>query len=206
MAARRAEDPGPVPLARPLTLANFADLEAVFGAKGCSFARGCWCMAYRISGRPRPPEGMTAAAFQREGLRALAASGPPPGLIGYDAAGAPAGWVAVGPREDFARLRRSPVMGPVDDRPAWAVVCFVVPGPLRGRGVARALLGHAVRHARAQGARIVEGFPVDKPGRSPDGWLWHGTKGLFAGAGFAEVARRKPTRPVMRLEIGAGGA
>ena len=34
---------------RPLTLARWGDLEAVFNARGCSVARGCWCMAYRRS-------------------------------------------------------------------------------------------------------------------------------------------------------------
>ena len=31
------------------TLARWGDLEAVF-SRGCSVARGCWCMAYRRSG------------------------------------------------------------------------------------------------------------------------------------------------------------
>lgn len=35
----------------PLTLARWDDLEAVFNAKGCSIARGCWCMYDRVSGK-----------------------------------------------------------------------------------------------------------------------------------------------------------
>ncbi|MGH8138007.1 MAG: hypothetical protein ACREVV_07405 [Steroidobacteraceae bacterium] len=34
----------------PVTPDRWCDLEAVFNAKGCSVARGCWCMAYRLSG------------------------------------------------------------------------------------------------------------------------------------------------------------
>ena len=30
----------------------------------------------------------------------------------------PVGWVSLGPRAEFARLQRSPVMKPVDERPA----------------------------------------------------------------------------------------
>ena len=30
-------------------------------------------------------------------------------------------------REDYAKLRRSAVMKPVDDVPVWSIVCFVVP-------------------------------------------------------------------------------
>jgi hypothetical protein len=31
--------------------------------------------------------------------------------------------------------------------------------------------------------------------------MWFGAKSMFDRAGFAEVARRKPTRPVMRKRI-----
>lgn len=134
-------------------------------------------------------------------MQELARKRPAPGLIGYDDERQPIGWVTLGPREAFARLQRSPVMKPVDDFPVWSIVCFVVPGPMRGRGVARELLGHAIDYARRRGARAVEGYPVDKPRRSQPQWLWHGAKSMFDAAGFVEIARRKPERPVMRLEL-----
>lgn len=37
---------------RPLTPETWADLEELFGLPGGSIVRGCWCMAYRRSGRP----------------------------------------------------------------------------------------------------------------------------------------------------------
>jgi hypothetical protein len=43
---------------------------------------------------------------------------------------------------------------------------------------------------------------VDKQQRSQDQWLWHGAKGMYDRAGFQEVARRKPERPLMRLGLG----
>jgi GNAT superfamily N-acetyltransferase len=187
--------------ARPLTPDRWTDIETLFQAKGCSFARGCWCMVYREVGTPVPPAGLSLAAFRKAALRDLAAGDPPPGLIGYDAADRPVGWVTVGPRPSFAKLQRSPVMKPVDAEPVWSIVCFVVPSPYRGQGVARALLDHAIRHARDQGASIVEAYPIDKPGRSQDQWLWHGVHSMFDRAGFQEVARRKPARPVMRLHL-----
>ncbi len=57
---------------RPLIAARFADLEALFAGKGCSFARGCWCMEYREAGRPALPDGVTRADHRREALRTLA--------------------------------------------------------------------------------------------------------------------------------------
>jgi GNAT superfamily N-acetyltransferase len=113
----------------------------------------------------------------------------------------PVGWVTLGPREDYRRLQRSPVARPVDDQPVWSIVCFVVPAPYRHQGVATALLAGAIRYARRRGVRLLEAYPVDKPGRSHDDWLWHGAKSMYDHAGFHEVARRKPTRPVVRLKL-----
>ena len=52
-------------------------------------------------------------------------------------AGAPD--LSIGPREEYARLKKSPVMKAVDERPVWSVICFVVPSEYRGQGVAQAL-------------------------------------------------------------------
>jgi GNAT superfamily N-acetyltransferase len=195
--------PTPLVATHPLTPERFGDLEALFAGKGCSFARGCWCMYYREVGRQTLPEGIALAEVRKARLRGLADGEPSPGLIGYDAADRPIGWVTLGPRESFAKLQRSPVMKPVDDQPVWSIVCFVVPSPYRGQGVATALLQHAIAYARDNGASIVEAYPVDKPHRSQDQWLWHGTKAMYDRAGFHEVARRKPERPVMRLTLGS---
>lgn len=198
-------DAAPVPplQVEPLTPARWPDLEAVFNAAGCAVARDCWCMYYRWSGEPPPrPAGMTPERQRREALRALAQGARPPGLVGYRG-GVPVGWVSLGPREDFPKLRRSPVMKPVDAQPVWSVVCFVVPSPYRGQGIARALLAAAVGWARTQGATLVEGYPVDRgaDGRTRDDAMWLGTKTMFDAAGFDEVARRKPQRPVVRLRL-----
>jgi ribosomal protein S18 acetylase RimI-like enzyme len=184
---------------QPLTRARWPDLEAIFAAKGCSIARHCCCMYYRRSGgRGKLPEGMTIAEFNKSKLRALAASGQPPGLIGY-LDGQPVGWVSLGPREDYAKLAKSPVMKPVDDQPVWSIVCFVVPSQFRGEGVARALLDGAIASARERGATLVEAYPVDLSVRGDAQSLWFGTKSMYDAAGFAEVARRTPERPIVRL-------
>ena len=120
----------------PLTPDRWPDLEAIFNAKGCSVARGCWCMAYRLSGSAQSlPSGMTRAQSNHAALKALVDAGSPPGLIGYRGK-VPVGWVSIGPREEYAKLRRSPVMKAVDDQPVWSIICFVVPAQYRGQGVA----------------------------------------------------------------------
>jgi len=186
---------------RPVTPERWPDLEAIFNARGCSIARGCWCMCYRRSGaRPPLPRGMTRAKANRADLKALVDSGKPPGLIAYRGR-APVGWISLGPREEFAKLERSPVMKPVDDKPVWSVICFVIPSEHRRQGVAHTLLRGAIDYARKHGATLLEAYPVDKRGRASDDTMWFGAKSMYDRAGFKEVARRKPTRPIVRRRV-----
>jgi ribosomal protein S18 acetylase RimI-like enzyme len=181
--------------------ARWADLEALFNAKGCSIARGCWCMYYRRSGqRSDLAPGETSSARSRSELKALAAADPPPGLIGYRGS-VPVGWISLGPRQDFAKLAKSPVMKPVDDQAVWSIVCLVVPSEYRRQGVARALIAGAVDYARARGVQLLEAYPVDKVQSPAAESSWFGSKSMFDEAGFEEVARRKPARPVVRLRL-----
>ena len=185
----------------PLTPDRWSDLEGVFNARGCSVARNCWCMYYRVSGKgayTRPSE--SQRALSKDALRALSAQDPPPGLIGYHGK-TPVGWVSLGPRQDYAKLARSPTMKPVDDQPVWSIVCFVVPSEYRKQGVARELLAGAVRYARKRGVRLLEAYPVDQDEPSATEAPWFGTKTMFDEAGFGEVARRKPARPIVRLQL-----
>ena len=185
----------------PISPERWLDLEAVFNARGCSVARGCWCMYYRHSGAQAAlPAGTTRANANRAQMKALVDAGAITGLIGYRGR-QPVGWVSLGPREDYAKLRRSPVMKPIDDRPVWSIICFVVPAEYRGQGVARALLKGAIAYAGSRGAKLLEAYPVDKAKRANDEWMWFGAKSMFDAAGFEEVARRKPTRPIVRRKI-----
>jgi GNAT superfamily N-acetyltransferase len=163
---------------RPLTAARFRDLEAVFGARGCGVARSCWCMYYRRSGRVSVPPGHGAAARNRAALRARVDAGEFTGLVGYEGR-TPVGWIAFGPRTSFPKLARSPVMKPVDDAPVWSIVCLVVPGPQRGRGIARALLHGAIEFARRRRVAVLEAYPVDRTGRSDDQSMWFGAKSTY---------------------------
>jgi ribosomal protein S18 acetylase RimI-like enzyme len=161
-------------------------------------------MFYRRSGGGQSWSiGGSRAKINRAELKALVDGGKTPGLLAYRGK-TPVGWVSLAPRDEFAKLRRSPVMKPVDDKPVWSIVCFVVPAAYRGQGVARALLRGAIDYARERGATLIEAYPVDKPQRSKDDAMWFGAKSMYDAAGFEEVARRKSTRPVVRLEVRAG--
>lgn len=184
----------------PLTPERWPDLEALFGAKGCSEARGCWCMFYRVAkGLPRL-EGESTPQASRRALKALTDAGTPPGLIGYRG-GVPVGWVSLGPRQDFERLKRSTIRKAIDDRPVRSIVCFVVPSAYRREGVAAGMLDGAIRYARSQGVATLEAYPIDLDETPGSGGLWFGVATTFARAGFEEVARRRQGRPIMRLRL-----
>jgi GNAT superfamily N-acetyltransferase len=181
---------------RPLSKETWKDLVELFSRPGASIVRGCWCMFYRRSGQ----SGLGQGARNRSALRSLVNGGAVPGLIGYED-GSPVGWISLGPREDYAKLQRSPVMKPVDDKPVWSIVCFFVDRQARGRGVADALLDGAIDFARANGATLLEAYPIDKKDRSHPDFMFFGAKTMYDRAGFKEVARRKETRPVVRKAI-----
>jgi len=138
---------------------------------------------------------------RRAAMRRLAGSGEPPGLLAYEGDRA-VGWIAIGPRAAFRRLETSRVLAPVDEREVWSAPCFFVARTHRGRGLTRALVEAACLWAAARGATCVEGYPVDtRGGRQPAAFVWPGLPAAFEGAGFREVARRSPTRPIMRRNV-----
>jgi len=59
----------------------------------------------------------------------------------------------------------------------------------------------AVEHVRKQGGKIVEGYPVDTQKEMPAPFIYTGTASAFQQAGFREVARHTPTRPIFRFVI-----
>jgi GNAT superfamily N-acetyltransferase len=181
----------------PLTKDRWNDLVELFGRPGGSIVRGCWCMYYRKSGGG---SGVGPGEPNKRALKSLVDGGYVPGLIGYDN-GSPVGWVSLSPREDYAKLRRSPVMKPVDEKPVWSIVCFFVDKHSRGKGVSEALLKGAIDYARSHGATLVEAYPVDKPDPSHPDFMFFGAKRMYDRAGFKEVARRKETRPVVRKAL-----
>jgi GNAT superfamily N-acetyltransferase len=184
--------------ARPLTPATWADLEALFALPGGSIVRGCWCMYYRRTGRVSV-SGAAGEENKRQ-LCELVDGGVEPGLVGY-LDGAPVGWISLGPREDYLKLQRSRVMKPVDDAAVWSVVCTYVAKTHRGMGLQHRLLRAAIDYARDHRVRLLEAYPVDKPERSHDDFMFFGSRSLYERAGFTEVVRRSPTRVVMRRAI-----
>jgi len=183
---------------RPVDDAAWSDLETVFGERGD--AAGCWCQWFKVPGRQRDA---LSVEDRRDRLHDQVASGSPGVLAWID--GEPVGWAAVEPYSAYPNLARSPISKRLADDPAdpWAVTCFVVRTDFRKQGVARSLLDGAVAHAAAQGADVIEGYPVDpevRPSLS-SAERYHGTVSLFRDGGFEVVRRPSATRAIMRRTL-----
>jgi GNAT superfamily N-acetyltransferase len=193
---------------RPLTSELFADLAELFATGD---PRWCWCMYFRRRGMDWSTASREDNRADLERLAAVGATGdgPAPGLVAMRD-GRAIGWVSVGPRADYDRLAASKLLAPIDDRPVWSIVCFVVAARERRRGVARALLAAAIEYAREHGADTIEAYPLHEGrGRVPSSSAYVGTQAMFERAGFRVVDTRRwndsaPPRPIVRLELGAG--
>jgi GNAT superfamily N-acetyltransferase len=179
----------------PVTPERWPDLEALFGEKGA--CAGCWCMWMRL---PAAAFRRGKGAGNRRALRALVAKRPP-GLLAY-VGGEPVGWVAVAPREEYLRLENSRVLEPVEGERVWAAPCFFIRASHRGAGLTASLLQAAAAHAARSGAHAIEGYPtVNRAERQSPAFVWTGFESTFRRAGFEEIARRSPTRPILRKAL-----
>jgi GNAT superfamily N-acetyltransferase len=190
---------GTMPLALtfcPLTEDRWDDLESLFGPRGAH--SGCWCMWWRCSRREFERNGNRG---NREAFRNLVATGGPTGILAYSG-DEPVGWCSVAPRDSYPSLLRSRTIRPIDERPAWSLVCFFVARAWRGKGIAKALARAAVDYVRDQGGNLLEAYPTDPRGkRLAAVSSYMGTPEMLRSAGFSECARPSKARIVMRRRI-----
>ena len=187
----------------PLTARDWDDLVALFGTRGDP--SWCWCQFFLTTGK----DYTHSSADNKAALHSQVRDDPRPQGVLARVDDEPVGWVQLGPRTAYPRLCESRALRAVtgddlDDPSVWAVTCFVVKVGRRRKGVATALLEAAVELARSQGARTLEGHPVDvaaRAGKVAGAELYHGVATTFERAGFVEVGRTGLTRPVMRKSL-----
>jgi GNAT superfamily N-acetyltransferase len=187
----------------PATPDRWDDLVTVFGSRGDD-PSWCWCQLFLRSGAV----GAAAPANNRGALQQeIRDAVLPPGLIAY-VDSRPVGWSRVGPRDAFPGVRGNRALSRVlsdEDPRVWWITCFAVDRGHRRAGIGRALLEADVAFARDHGASAVEGHPVDVNAlraQSVSGSaIYTGTVALFSAAGFVQVGRTGPTRPVMRRQL-----
>jgi GNAT superfamily N-acetyltransferase len=184
------------PTWHPATRARLADLRAVMNDN--SISRNCWCgFWYRPSADYKAGWGND----NPDTLTRIVGQGAEPGIIAYVDA-RPAAWVSVAPRRRFDRLTRSKNFAAIDDADVWAVNCFVVVKAYRRKGMMPVLARFAAEFAFERGAPGVEAYPLEPSEKSGPGDLFVGTVNAFLAAGYREVARPLPRRPIMRLMRG----
>jgi predicted GNAT family acetyltransferase len=144
---------------KDLTPELWPAFEKLFGKNGA--CGGCWCMAWRIEKGERWDEVKGPTAKRR--MRTLVTKGKALGVLAF-AGNEPVGWCAYGPRADFPKLDRARTLTCDDAERVWSIPCFFVKNGWRGKGVATALLKHALQSLRQEGAEIAEGYPV-KPSK-----------------------------------------
>jgi GNAT superfamily N-acetyltransferase len=189
----------------PATQDRWEDVVSVMGLRGDP--SWCWCQHFRFRGKEWAE---TTTAGNRDQLRRQVAAGQPaPGVVAYRG-GEPVGWCAVGPKQSYPRLMASRISSPrfgskeaADIAGTWAVSCFVVLRQQRRSGVSAELLDAAVEYAAANGAKTVEGYPVDPSAKKSvsGAELFHGALSVFLAAGFAEVHRPIPARVLVRKQL-----
>jgi len=119
-------------------------------------------------------------------------------------AGQAVGWLKLSPAERVPKLydqrlyRGLPALsGPREG--VLTIGCLLVDEEFRRRGVARALVEHAVRLAEARGARCIEAFPRRAELLGP-AELWTGPFSIYEQAGFKIVSDFAPY-PVLRYDV-----
>jgi GNAT superfamily N-acetyltransferase len=176
----------PVTAERRADLARFSETHGKF--------RYCSCMRWRL----------TSTEYQRSTkesriatLDGLVAADTPVGALAY-LDGELMGWVAVAPREALGALERFKALARVDGQPVWSVTCFFIDRRVRRQGVPLGLLKAAVAYAQSQGARIIEGYPVEPGARL---YTYMGSPATFRAAGFEDVTPPGRERLVMRYTV-----
>jgi GNAT superfamily N-acetyltransferase len=170
-----------------VTDATASDFEALFGRKGGP--NWCWCMAFRAT----PIEiRHSQSAERRKQILGRVAEGVPVGLLAYEG-DEPVAWISVAPKSTFRKLG-----GTEEEDGVWSISCMFVPRQRRGEGLTTQLIAGAVAHAKKQGGKLLEAYPVDPDSPS---YRHMGFVDMFVKAGFTETGLVGSRRHVMQLSL-----
>jgi len=173
----------------PVTTDRIADFETFFGASGSP--NYCWCMAWRpMPSQLRSAKGPVKKAMMLERIEA----GEPVGLLAYHG-GAVVGWVSIAPRDTYR-----PLGGPkaAADENVWSLACMFLKRGIRSHGAASRLVSAAIEYASAEGATIVEAYPVEPDSPS---YRFMGLVPSFERLGFTFHGMAGTRRHVMRFDL-----
>ena len=179
---------------RDLTPGLWPALERLFGPNGAS--AGCWCMWWRLG--PSERISLADGPTMRRRQRALVRSGASRGVLAF-VDGEPVGWCAYARKSELPRLLRSKTLASDDAADVWSIPSFFVKAGVRGRGISRALLRHALRSIGAAGGRIAEAYPVRPPATNAAAYT--GTVPFLESEGFVTLTSHPRGRQRARRTI-----
>ena len=185
----------------PATPERWPDLEGLFGKNGAN--AGCWCMFWRLD---RAMFKKTKGEGNHQILRQIVEADEQPGILAYDGKQA-VGWCGIAPREKLVALESSRILKRVDDQPVWSITCFFIMKEARRQGSMEGLIKAAVKHAKTNGAKIVEAYPIDMQSPKLSGQTFNsysgymGVASAFRALGFESVGQASETQLIMRLNL-----
>jgi hypothetical protein len=185
----------------PATPERWSDREILFGTNGAN--AGCWCMFWRLE---RALFKRAKGEGNRQILKQVVEADEQPGILAYDGKQA-VGWCGISPREKLVALESSRILKRLDDQPVWSITCFFIMKEARRQGSMEGLIKAAVKHAKTNGAKIVEAYPIDMQSPKLAGQTFSsysgymGVASAFRALGFESVGQASETQLIMRLNL-----
>ena len=140
----------------PMTPERFEDFADVINPN--RRATHCWCLSHRLRAKDI---GQLAGGDRQLAMRRLSERANPPGVVTY-LDGTAVGWCNIGPRTEIPRLDRSQLIRPIDDVPVWSIICVVVRGGHRKKGVISHLIEGAVEYAACAARPLWRPIPSNR--------------------------------------------
>lgn len=171
---------------RPLTPRRaddfFTFFELIAFAEHPEWGCDCFCRYFHATSR----EAWDACTYEtnKAAARKMIVNGRMRGLLAYDG-DKPVGWCHYDVLKNLpgARVFYGDLASSDDERAA--VVCFTIAQGYRNRGIAAALLDHALKDLAALGCKQVEAYPVLQNDSQEHNY--HGPLSMYLKAGFTVV-------------------
>jgi hypothetical protein len=173
----------------PDTWDDFARLvEANNGVWG-----GCWCMGFHREGLSKN----STADDNREAKRAHVRTGTVHQILVY-AGDECVGWCQYGSPAELPNIKNpAAYTRELVELPDWRIGCIFTGKASRGRGVARAAVSATLDAIRGAGGGLVEAYPEQVEGRSPQ-------RGAISIPGPRRCSRSSASAATVRSPSGAG--
>ena len=173
----------------PVTRETWPAFEAFFAGHGR--LNYCWCMPWRETKEERKTD--TSSASRKGFMQQRIGLGVPVGFLLF-ANDTPIAWCSVAPKTTHLHLGGNRELEDV-----WSLTCMFIDSTYRRQGVTHRLIQEAQSYARANGAKYLEAYPVDRDSPS---YRAMGFRDIFEEEGFEFTGKEGTRRNVMIVSLG----